>query len=60
MESRKKKIDDTTREKKQQELRQVAPWLPSFTPEAATTIKVESVSACLFVFCFKWPVFAVF
>lgn len=36
-ESRKRVIDDTSRDEKQQALRQVAPWLPSFTPEAAAT-----------------------
>lgn len=35
LESRKRKIDDTSREKQQEALRQVAPWLPSFTPDAA-------------------------
>ena len=42
-ESRKRVIDDTSRDKKQQELRQVAPWLPSFTPEAAAAaLKVHN------------------
>lgn len=42
-ESRKRVIDDTSREQKQRELRQVAPYLPSFTPEAPTIIKVHDV-----------------
>jgi nitric oxide synthase-interacting protein len=42
LESRKRVIDDTARTEKQQSLRQVAPWLPSFTPEApAAAIKVR-------------------
>ena len=41
-ETRKRVIDDKGREQQQQELRQVAPWLPSFTPEApAAAIKVR-------------------
>lgn len=40
MESRKRVIDDTSRDKKIKDLRQVAPWIPQFTPEAeASAIK---------------------
>lgn len=42
-ESRKRVIDDTSRGEHQQHLREVAPWLPSFTPTALpTAIKAPS------------------
>lgn len=37
MESRKRKIDDTDREKQKEELKKINPWLSEFTPTAAPT-----------------------